>query len=49
MGLWDTLQQVSGVGAAFREAVVDAGALTSAPFGATLPHTALQLPADRLG
>jgi hypothetical protein len=37
----DILEQVSGE--------MDAGALTSAPFGATLPHTALELPADRLG
>ena len=41
VSLGDALQQVAGE--------MDAGALTSAPFGATLPDIALKLPADRLG
>jgi hypothetical protein len=41
MGFWDTLQQISGE--------MNAGELTSAPFGATLPNAALQLATDRLG
>ena len=49
MSLWEALQQVANVGEAFREAVMDPGALASAPFGATRPHTTLQLAADRLG